>query len=1000
MKRFFSHVMLVAAAATAFFSCQKQAAFISDATEEVILTVTAEKPSFVDKSKTEWNGSTIEWSEGDKISVAYTLDDEWKGQYKKEEGQYTIPKLYKSQALASNTEVAKFDVSVDFKGTDASAEGQYVFYGVYPAPQETDFPNAPEVMLEVPKIQTPKTNSFDGKSDLMIGASVEEYLTWPTGKVSMLWTRLVAHANITLKALNGVTKGETLSSIKLTVQNDANDANIVGKQKVDLLTCTVAKKDGETTNVLEINAGNLSIDDGGNVEFWACILPETITSLSVVVETDKATYTRDITGISKTFVRNARNLLSIKMSDATRTAKTNPESWKLVKSGEKLVEGTYVLVVKNTNSKNYTGALDSSNGSSSAPSLNQSINVDGDVLTGVGASIQFDMSIVDGGYKFAVAGQTSNYLYTTNTNNGVRVGTNTNNIWTLTPDTDHPDAYTFKCNATSRFLGVYETNPDWRCYTSATTDNIKDRNSEIYLYKKTFGSEQPEEPETPKPVLAVENGAYNVSAKGETITVVCSVTNPLENISITSSIDVDWITYSKPETKAGEYLKYILSFDVAKNDGLARKAEITLSYGDADPVEVTVNQEGTHESLPVGVKNIKDKATSTTEAAFAVTLEDAVVTFVSGNNAYIEDAEAGILVYQSNHGLKVGDKLNGEISGKVKLYSGLREITAIDYSKATKTIDAEIPITVLTLEQLNAEGAYDRYENMRIKIVDATVSSEKQLSQNNHTYSLYFKNTVTGFEVDNIVDVIGYPSKHNSSIQLNVWENAVFKGACKTTFSGVSDVTVKVNETKVINAVASSGAKVSYVSANTEIATVDEDGNVTGLAEGETTITVSVPAYNGYPAAEETCKVTVTAAEQGGGEEPADVYVFTADDITSEGSFSKGVVNDELAYKLGSSSKTGTLIFPAGYSEITLYAVGWTTGTNKLTIENGTIVGQNSVTLKNDAMASGNPQNGFKMQCASPDGFAYTINVTDITKSIKISLKRGVVWGFHGVSAN
>ena len=78
MKRIISNVMLVAAAATAFFSCQKQETFISDASQERLLTITSEKPTFVDKSRTEWNGSTIEWSEGDKISVAYTLDDEWK----------------------------------------------------------------------------------------------------------------------------------------------------------------------------------------------------------------------------------------------------------------------------------------------------------------------------------------------------------------------------------------------------------------------------------------------------------------------------------------------------------------------------------------------------------------------------------------------------------------------------------------------------------------------------------------------------------------------------------------------------------------------------------------------------------------------------------------------------------------------------------------------------------------------------------------------------------
>ena len=272
----------------------------------------------------------------------------------------------------------------------------------------------------------------------------------------------------------------------------------------------------------------------------------------------------------------------------------------------------------------------------------------------------------------------------------------------------------------------------------------------------------------------------------------------------------------------------------------------TLNFSYVDP------------ALPVGIANIKTEANEA-GASFAVKLENAVVTYVSGSNAYIEDNEAGILVYYSGHGLKVGEKLNGDVSGTVKLYNGLREITAMDLTKVEKTSDAEVPVTVLTLAELKAEGAYDKYENMRIKISGAEVTDDKIITQNGETYALYYKNnSVTGFDLYNIIDVIGYPSKFKTDVQFNVWENAVVKGASKTTFTGFVDVAVKVGDSKSNKAVPSSGAEVIYVSSDTGVATVDGDGNITGVSEGETTITASVAAHNGYPAAEITCTVTVT----------------------------------------------------------------------------------------------------------------------------------------------
>lgn len=311
MKRIFSSVMLVAAAATAFFSCQKQEVIAPETEQEVMLTFASEKPAFDDETRTEWTGETIQWSKGDKISIAYTVEGNWQNASGDAEGN---AKLYKSEALTEASLSAEFNVSASFTGTTS---GVHVFYGVYPAPASTDISESPVATLTVAPSQTPKADSFDPNGDLMIGVSNELGSRPGNGEtISLKWERLVAHAVISLKNIKGLTADEKIENITLTAQDDAN---LVGQQKVNLITKEVVK-DNTTANVLKLGASNLTVNEG-ILSFWACVLPETITSLTVVVETDKATYTREITGISKTFKQNARNTLAIKMDEAVREEK-------------------------------------------------------------------------------------------------------------------------------------------------------------------------------------------------------------------------------------------------------------------------------------------------------------------------------------------------------------------------------------------------------------------------------------------------------------------------------------------------------------------------------------------------------------------------------------------------------------------------------------------------------------------------------------------------------
>ena len=328
MKKLFSNLMLVAAAAMASFACQKPEVAQPEVSQEVNgLFFASEKPVFDDHTKTEWTGEFIQWSAGDKIRVAYTCDGVWQNadgtsESSEESGSKTA-KIYESKAITEAGSTAFFSVPGYFKGT---AEGVYEFYGIYPSSlvSGADIKYAPSVTITIPTTQTPTASSFDSAADVMASKS-QSYVGIPkegedNGPISLKWERLVAHGHLTLKNL-AIEGEEDIHTITLTANADAD---MVGTHYLYLDTYNVVKPNSNAApNSITIDARNLSIDSEGNITFWASFLPCTWKSLEVVAETDKATYTRsiDLTGNEKTFAQNARNTLSINMSSAVREVK-------------------------------------------------------------------------------------------------------------------------------------------------------------------------------------------------------------------------------------------------------------------------------------------------------------------------------------------------------------------------------------------------------------------------------------------------------------------------------------------------------------------------------------------------------------------------------------------------------------------------------------------------------------------------------------------------------
>lgn len=166
---------------------------------------------------------------------------------------------------------------------------------------------------------------------------------------------------------------------------------------------------------------------------------------------------------------------------------------------------------------------------------------------------------------------------------------------------------------------------------------------------------------------------------------------------------------------------------------------------------------------------------------YSVMLTDAIVTYVSDKNGFVQDATGGLMLYATNT-LKVGDKISGPVNVVLVDYKGTDEATTFDVSAATITSDNPLPLTTLTIQDLITGDGIKTYESMRVQITDvvvkdAIVSRNGTISQDDSSIALRegvagCLSTTCMMNVNSIGNVIGYPitftSGENTTLQLSV----------------------------------------------------------------------------------------------------------------------------------------------------------------------------------------------------------------------------------------
>lgn len=437
----------------------------------------------------------------------------------------------------------------------------------------------------------------------------------------------------------------------------------------------------------------------------------------------------------------------------------------------------------------------------------------------------------NGGYLYA-ASNSNNYLKTEKTldNNG-RADI------TFAGDTA---SITFKGSNKCNVLQYNGISVLFACYASASQQPVQ-------LFKKVEAKDN----QVSLPVLSPASGT--IFADSLTVTAACST----EGATIHYTND-GIVPTAESATLPAEGLKLTETVTlkaIAVKDGMENSEVAEATYTKVEPY--------------ASLKELKDSGVATESGIECfVKLTDAAVTFADTLKAYIQDATGGLEINGKNS-LKTGTKLNGVASGKLKLYNGLFELTveAGSFDGVTATDSAEIPVQTVTLAELNQDLA--KYESMRVKVTEATVTSifknqNAIIEQEGQTITLRAADDSIAVDAEATVDVTGYPGMYNTSKQLNVMSQGDIvvtkEGKKQATLTfGQETYIVNIGESVTVKAITNSTDTVAYSADGTELATVDGSTGevVAGEKEGSLTVTATVEANDKFTGATATCTVKI-----------------------------------------------------------------------------------------------------------------------------------------------
>lgn len=204
--------------------------------------------------------------------------------------------------------------------------------------------------------------------------------------------------------------------------------------------------------------------------------------------------------------------------------------------------------------------------------------------------------------------------------------------------------------------------------------------------------------------------------------------------------------------------------------------------------DITLVEVGAEPQAPATIaeiiKNIPAEATgSSTAVEFEANLTSpAVVSYVNGKNAYIQDETGAILLYATDHGLVAGDTIKGKIAIKAYWYNGIPE-TVVLLGDACEIAHGDAPAPKeITIAQL-----LDNYDANLLRLIvlkDVVVTDGIADGDRNGTIAEGSGSTIAVYaQINNgglvltagdAGDFVTIPAYYKTNKQVYLWDNAWF----------------------------------------------------------------------------------------------------------------------------------------------------------------------------------------------------------------------------------
>lgn len=607
MKKFFRSIIVIAAAAVAFSSCvqEKNVPAFEEKTVQFVANTVSTKTAFGEL-------------DGDTYPTLWTDND-------------TEVKLSLNYDSPSDVAVTPSEdyTSAHFNATITDDEsGSYRFYSLSPASAYLSMHATNKYIgATIPATQTPLSNSVDESAQILYAIS-DEYSVLPE-TVGLYYWHFTAYGKMTLSNLE--LGDAVISSISVT-----SSVDFVGRWNCYPETKTFAENSG---------SGTITLNTTSTENIWFACAPVDMSgqTLTVVVNTDKGTFTKTVT------LASGRKFEAGKVSkftiDMTGVSLEEPKKYILVTDATELTENSEVIIAANA----YNFAISTTQNNNNRATSGVTKSDDNTVISDPGSDVQIftiETGSVDGTIAFNTG---SGYIYAaSSTKNYLRTETtlSANSSWDVTVA---DGVATIKAQGanTRNWLRYNSSNALFSCYASGQLD--------VSIYKLE-GSGSAPLPALASPTIsatvAESNDAINVTwTDVENATSYVVSCTGQEDVTVAPGVqtatfsDLAYGTYSVKVTAVADGynagVSTAVSLDVAGSDPLLvfKKVTTVTSGKSYLIVAESANKTATPITSNYGYMQVVD-----------VTISEETIEMPDQTNAYVITAvDGGYTILQSDN---------------------------------------------------------------------------------------------------------------------------------------------------------------------------------------------------------------------------------------------------------------------------------------------------------------------------------------------------------------